>query len=245
MISGLTSIIVLAHNALPYTRECIESIRSHTPEPHELILVDNGSTDGTAAYLEKVPGARLIKNTANAGYARGNNQGIAASRGEYVLFLNNDTVVTAGWLGKLLKCFKSDPRIGAVGPKTNRLGNMRQVVKNPPYRDMAEMHLFAGRCGPSNPARWETLPWLSGFCLLTSRRILQQVGNFDERFGLGLCEDNDFCLRLRKAGYRLVCAGDTFIHHYQSATFRENGIDRAKMLQANLARLRAKWPKGI
>jgi len=71
------------------------------------------------------------------------------------------------------------------------------------------------------------------------------VGNFDERFGLGLCEDNDFCLRVRKAGYRLVCAGDTFIHHYQSATFRVNGIDRAKMLQANLARLRAKWPKGI
>ncbi len=244
---GLTSIIVLTHNALWYTRQCIESVRRHTPEPHELIIVDNASTDGTVNYLEKIPGAVLIKSKINLGYGSGNNRGLAVARGEHILFLNNDTVVTAGWLGKLLTCLHSDPKIGAVGPKTNRLGNLRQVVQkaDQKYRDMRELQEFARRFGGSNPAKWEDLPWLSGFCLLSTRHLLQKLGGFDERFGLGLCEDNDLCLRIRMAGYRLVCAGDTFIHHYQSATFRENGIDRGKLLKANLVKLRAKWPRKV
>ncbi|MEW6663328.1 MAG: glycosyltransferase family 2 protein [Bacillota bacterium] len=243
MGSGFTSIIILTFNALPFTRECIESVRRFTNEPYELIVVDNGSSDGTAEYLQHLTGIKLIRNKTNGGYSRGNNQGIAVSQGEYVVFLNNDTVVTADWLKKLLTCIRSDSRIGAVGPKTNHLGNRRQVIKNPPYRNIPEMHLFAQGFGGSNPAKWENMPWLSGFCLLTSRRIINRVGTFDERFGLGLCEDNDFCLRLRKAGYRLVCAGDTFIHHFQSRTFKENGMDRGKMLKENLVKLRAKWPQ--
>jgi GT2 family glycosyltransferase len=242
MQSGLTSIIILTLNAIPFTRECLESVRRFTSEPYELILVDNGSSDGTAEYLQRLTGVKLVRNKTNGGYSRGNNQGIALSQGEYVVFLNNDTVVTADWLEKLLTCLKSDSRIGAAGPKTNSLGNQWQVIKNPPYRNISEMHLFAQGFGASNPAKWKSMPWLSGFCLVTTRRLINQIGGFDERFGLGLCEDNDFCLRIRKAGYRLICAGDTFIHHYQSQTFKENGIDRGKMLHENLKKLRAKWP---
>jgi O-antigen biosynthesis protein len=118
---GLTSIVMLTHNQLEYTRQCLESIRRLTDEPYELIVVDNGSTDGTVDDLRVMDGVRLIVNEVNRGFPAAVNQGIAASRGSQVLLLNNDTVVTTGWLRRLLDALYCDPPRRGRGRVDRRL----------------------------------------------------------------------------------------------------------------------------
>src|ERR1019366_8002014 len=113
-----TSIVILTHNQLAHTKTCLESIARHTPEAHELILVDNGSTDGTADYLREYAARHrrvvVIANRTNRGFAAGNNQGLALATGSQVLLLNNDTVVTPGWLGNMLKVLREHPQVGVL-----------------------------------------------------------------------------------------------------------------------------------
>ena len=101
-MAKLTSIIIPTYNQLEYTRWCLDSIRYYTGEPYELIVVDNGSTDGTVEYLWSQEDIRFIHNRENKGFAGGCNQGISHSAGDYVLLLNNDTVVASGWLGNMI-----------------------------------------------------------------------------------------------------------------------------------------------
>ncbi len=110
-VSDIVSIVILTFNQLEYTKECVESIRRHTPGTHEIIFVDNGSTDGTVKWLRtlvaKNSNYRLIENSENLGFAKGCNQGIKASSGEHILLLNNDVVVTEGWLSGMIECLKA------------------------------------------------------------------------------------------------------------------------------------------
>jgi len=144
----VVSIVMLTYNALEYTKECIESIRHHTSYPHEIILVDNASSDGTVEYLEQVvadnPHIRLIANDSNRGFAAGNNQGVAAARGDYVLLLNNDVLVGSGWLEDMVAALEQDSQIGMVGPVTNHISG-RQRIADIPYDDTPGFHEFAGR----------------------------------------------------------------------------------------------------
>ena len=134
--SLMVSIIILTHNQLEYTRLCIESIYKYTTESYQLILVDNGSTDGTVEYLKSVvshkssiDSHKLICNQKNLGFARGCNQGIEEASGSYILLLNNDVVVTDGWLKRMLQCAESDSKIGIVGPMTNFISGPQQDNK--------------------------------------------------------------------------------------------------------------------
>lgn len=116
----VTSIVILTHNKLDYTKLCIESIRTYTkPDQYELIVVDNASTDGTVAWLRGQPDIKVVWNQHNEGFPRGCNQGIEISTGDNILLLNNDTVVTANWLEQLTTALYSSDEIGAVGPATN------------------------------------------------------------------------------------------------------------------------------
>ncbi len=107
----VVSIILLCANQLSYTRQCIESIIRHTHSPYELIIVDNASNDETPSYLASLterPGPKrvcVLRNGVNRGFSCGCNQGFAAAQGEFVLFLNNDTIVSVGWLDGLYKLF--------------------------------------------------------------------------------------------------------------------------------------------
>ena len=111
---GLTSIVIVTHNQLEYTRQCLDSIRRLTDEPYELIVVDNGSSDGTVEYLRSLPDVRLIVNETNRGFPAAANQGIARAGGSQILLLNNDVVVTTGWLCRLLRALaqRSGDRAG-------------------------------------------------------------------------------------------------------------------------------------
>ncbi len=238
------SLIILVHNQLDHTRRCLESVARHTPESHEVILVDNGSGPETAAYLRERagtgPGVRLIVNVNNRGFSAGNNQGLAIARGEYVMLLNNDTVVTEGWLTRMLAVFERHPATGIVGPVSNRVAGP-QLVTPVGYTDLEGLATFAAEWSATHAERSEKLSRVIGFCLLASRAVIDRVGGLDDRFGSGNFEDDDFCLRAGVAGFEIRIARDSFVHHVGGQTFLGAGIDYSASMRRNWEIFRRKW----
>jgi GT2 family glycosyltransferase/ubiquinone/menaquinone biosynthesis C-methylase UbiE len=240
-VENFTSLIILTRNNLEYTKLCLESIRKYTPEPHEIIVVDNGSTDGTVEYLENQPDVKLIKNGYNLGFALGNNRGLREARGDYIVFLNNDVVVTEGWLTRLLACAKEDDRVGAVGPRSNFVAGP-QLVPGVPYgEDLEAMQEFARKWSLEHAGQWENVPRVIGFCMLVRREVIEKIGGFDPVFGTGNFEDDDFCLRLQLAGFTIKIAHDVFVHHFGSKTFQSESIDYRKLMERNWEIFKRKW----
>jgi hypothetical protein len=146
----ITSIIVPCCNQVQYTWLCLESVLRHTQPPYALVLVDNGSTDETAAYLDEVRrrpgpvGVQVLRNEANRGFVVACNQALAVARGRYLVLLNNDTVLTAEWLDGLLDCARRHgPRVGMVGVVTNRAAPPHPVATD--YTDLTGLAPFAAR----------------------------------------------------------------------------------------------------
>lgn len=242
MSAPLTSIVILTRNELEVTCACVESIRRHTPEPHELVFVDNGSTDGTVEYLRSLEGAVVIENGRNLGFGGGCNQGIAASLGERVLLLNNDVVVTRDWLGALHRALDADPSVGLVGPRSNRVAGIQQVDDvDYDIETLEGLDEWAADWCARHRGTITDFPRLVGFCILVKREVLDRIGGFDLRFGLGNFEDDDFCLRAGVAGWTCHVVHDSWVHHVGSRTFRSEGIDYRASLAENLERFIATW----
>lgn len=242
----LVSIIILCCNELEYTRLCIESVLKHSRNPYELVIVDNGSSDGTAAYLDELTHhagperVTVIRNETNRGFAAGCNQAIAQAQGCYLVFLNNDTVVTSDWLSGLVAGALHDwPNVGLVGPLSNYAPPPQHVVGEYPSLDALEP--FTAKLRRRNAGKALQVGRLTGFCLLVRREVIEQIGGFDERYGTGFFEDDDFCVRARQAGFRLLLATDIFIHHFGSRTFNGLHLDGRAQLQKNLEQFRQKW----
>jgi GT2 family glycosyltransferase/Flp pilus assembly protein TadD len=242
----LASVVVLCCNEVAYTRMCLESVLRHTERPYELLLVDNGSTDATPAYLEEVrtrPGpvrVEVIRNDTNRGFPVGANQARAHAQGNYLVFLNNDTIVAEGWLEGLIA--RTEPLtlgIGLVGPVSNYAAAPQHVPTN--YNDAEGLGKFADRRRRDFSGRSLAAGRLSSFCLLARREVLERIGGFDERFGLGLYDDDDLCLRAREAGFGMAVALDVFVHHFGSQTFKGLGLDVRQQLLHNREIFRAKW----
>lgn len=217
----MTSIIILSYNTLPLTRLCIESIRTYTePGTYEILVVDNASKDGSREWLEGEEDIRLIANEKNEGFPRGCNQGLHIAKGNALLLLNSDTIVTPNWLTNMLTALYSAEDIGAVSCVTNSCSNLQKIPVN--YDSLEEMESFAEAYNVSDPAKW--FPWkkLVGFCFLMKREAYERVGDLDEAFYPGNYEDDDLSVRLRLAGYDLLLCQDTFIHHFGSASFIKN-----------------------
>jgi GT2 family glycosyltransferase/Flp pilus assembly protein TadD len=242
----LASIIVLCCDQLDYTRGCLESLLRCTRAPYELILVDNGSTDGTLAYLEAVRHQRgparveVLRNESNRGVPAAWNQAIARARGRYLVFLNNDTVLAPGWLEGLVSQALHDwPRVGLVGPVTNGAPEPQGIRAG--YDSLEHLDAFAAQRRQDFAGRPLLVRRLTGFCLLVRREVLERVGTFDERFGLGFFEDDDLGVRAQEAGYRLVVARDVYVHHYGNRTFEHLGIDFRQRMEANFELFKSKW----
>lgn len=215
---SLTSIIIISYNGLEYTRLCLESIRRHTTQGnYEIIVIDNASTDGSAEYLQKQKDIRLILNSENVGFPKGCNQGMQAAQGTDLLLLNNDTIVTPRWLENLRTALYSNSNIGAVSCMTNFAASDQSISLS--YNSLSELEKAAGDFNKSNPSKW--YPWLIlvGFCLLLKRDVYERIGGLDEAFSPGNFEDDDYSLRMRKAGYELLLCGDTYIHHFGGKAF--------------------------
>jgi GT2 family glycosyltransferase len=239
------SIVVVAVDGLPFTRLCLESVLEHTEiPPFELVVVDNGSSDGTREYLERLADrdgrVRVIRNDENRGFAAAVNQGLAEARGETLVLLNNDTVVPRGWLAGLARHLLHE-HLGAVGPVTNRVGTDAEIDVE--YTTYGEFLDLAEVIAERNAGERRGAQMLAMFCLATRRDVIERVGPLDERFELGMFEDDDYAQRLSQAGYRLALAEDVLVHHFGEASFGNlfaNG-QRDALMRANRERFEEKW----
>ena len=206
--------------------------------------MDNASKDGTPDYLRSVaklyPQIKLILNEQNKGFAGGNNQGIRAATGEYVVLLNNDTIVPRGWLGRLLRHLERDPKAGLVGPVTTGAANEAYVFAR--YKTLAGLEQFAEQQFHAHAGETFTIAVPALFCAAARRTLFDEVGLLDERYEIGLFEDDDLALRVRRAGYKTRCARDVFVHHYQCEGFKQFGdAGYLKIFNANRERFEKKW----
>ena len=238
------SVVVVTRDNLAFLRLCLESLLACAERPRELIVVDNGSSDGTRPYLaelaERNPNVRALTNDSNRGFAAGCNQGAALAAGDVLVLINDDTAVSRGWLGRLAAHLEP-PGVGMVGPTTNRTGNEAQIDAE--YRTWAEFVRFADARAGRHAGEAFEIPTLTMFCVAMRRTLYEEVGPLDERFETGLLEDDDYSRRVREAGYRLLCADDAFVHHFGETSFGKlvASGDYNRVLEANRARFEDKW----
>ncbi len=241
---GKVSIVVVTYNNPEYTRLTLESVLQKTEYAnYEIVVVDNGSAASMTAWLleyaAKHPQVKVILNGRNLGFAAANNIGIRAADSTYVVLLNNDCIVTPGWLTRLIGYLR-DPQIGMVGPVTNFAGN--EACVNVDYYRLEEIDRFARIRTLVRRGHSFDIPMLAMFCLAMRRAVVEEIGPLDEQFGVGMFEDDDYALRVRQAGYRIVCAEDVFVHHFGRSSFSK--LDDAEfrhIVDENRARFEAKW----
>jgi GT2 family glycosyltransferase len=224
---------------------CLSAIRRSTPFPAlEVIVVDNGSGDGTLAMLQRRaaadPALTVIANPENRGFARGTNQGLSRAKGDYVVMLNDDTVPAPGWLSRLVAHLEAEPRLGLVCPVTNEIGNRARVPVS--YRTLAEMEAFAAARAREHAGERRETDTIALFCAAGRRDELARLGFVDERYEIGMFEDDDLSLALRRSGKALSIADDAFVHHVGQASFaRLSDAEYLAVWEANRRRFEEKW----
>jgi GT2 family glycosyltransferase len=230
------SIVIITRNTRDLLESLLASIEADTslnPVLEEVIVVDNGSTDGTAGMIEdRWPRATVIRNEENRGFAAAVNLGHGSSKGEFILLLNSDTRLIPGETAKMIDYMQGDPRVGIVGPQLvyDDMRPQRSFALTPSLaleiipRSLLE-RLLPGRFrtkgrGLADPFDVESL---IGAALLVRRRLLDEVGGFDERFFFYL-EETDFCLRAGKRGYRVVFLPSARLVHLQGKTVKKSWV---------------------
>lgn len=220
------SIIVVTHNNLQtYTQPCLETLLKTTdPNLHEIILVDNGSTDETLEWIEEQrthhPQLKLFANKKNLGFAAGNNRGLQQALGDVIILLNNDTLLPPGWIEPLITPFEEHPTLGLLGPVTNHIGSFQQITL-PGYDTTHTWQDAAIRYMKRHSGTLIDIPSICFFCVAISRRCLDSVGLLDEQFRCGNFEDDDYCARVLQHGLRIAYTDASFVWHYGGATLAQ------------------------
>ncbi len=242
------TIIIPVLNKLEYTRKCLAAIRENTPDiAWEIIVVDNGSTDGSGGYLKeqaaKDSRLKVLTNKRNAGFSRANNQALAKARGEYVLFLNNDTEPAAHWLEAMLAIVRNDRTVGAVGAKLLYPDGTIQhagvaIVDDRKHGDpLLAQHILAGRPKDFPQANiMVEFQAVTAACLLMPAELARELKGFDEGYYNGY-EDVDLCFRIREKGYKVVYQPHAELIHHES----KSGAERFKKVAENIRRLHQRW----
>ena len=241
----LVSIVILSYNNTKMTIQCIESIRRRSFHPSlEIIIVDNASEKNEVIKIRnycKKNTITFVANPKNFGFSKGNNIGMKLARGEYIVLLNNDTVVTPGWIERLtFHAMKKN--VGLVGPVTNNVGN-EMLISLPYNKDtllgMEEEALEYTSSHWGVEQEWKVL---AAFCWFLPKKVYTHVGELDENYGRALFEDDDYCIRLKRLGYKLIGVDDVFVHHYGSISMDK--IKRAeymKLFEKNREYFEQKW----
>jgi GT2 family glycosyltransferase len=241
------SVVIPCWNGAELTRACLDSlVRQEPAPPDEILVVDNGSTDATPQLGAVHPTVRVLRQERNLGFAGGVNVGLRAARGDTVLVVNNDTQAASNLLHELHRQLHAHDDLGVVAPLSNHVKGQARIEVG----DLGST--AAGRAAivaelQQGPAL-QDVDTLAGLCLLARATTLATIGGFDERFGHGNFEDDDWCLRARLHGYRLGIARRTFLHHEGHATFQALGLDLRQELDKRRAQFIAKWqhdPAGL
>ena len=244
---ALVSVIIVTHNSGLYIEPCIQSILRNASYPnYEIVVVDNASTDRTPEvlrhYAASHPRFRYKCLQENIGFAAGNNVGAKLAGGEYLVLLNADTIVTPGWIGRLLWHLQHDSTLGLLCPVTNFAGNEAKICSD--YTDESSMELFAAEL--SRRARYQTLgvAMVPLFCGVLRRVLYNELQGLDERYGLGMFEDDDLSAAVRARGLRVAVAEDCFVHHFGQAAFSKLAPkDYDGLFETNQRIFEKKWDR--
>ena len=215
-MSIAVSVVIVSFNARSDLERCLESLRAAPPQAsHEVLVVDNHSTDGSAESARRVPGVRVIQQATNVGFARANNAGIRASTGTAVLLLNSDTIVPPGAIDRLTAALDAEPDVAIVGPRLVDGSGRAELSFGRMIGPLNEWRQkrAARRANIESLTRQRHYPdWVSGACLLVRRRDAEAVGLLDERYFM-YAEDVDFCAAVRARGRRVLFMPDVEIVH--------------------------------
>ena len=235
-----TSIVILSYNLKDICVQCIESIRRNNPKTaHEIVVVDNASTDGVREWLREQEDIVLLCNEENVGFPAGCNQGIEASRaGNDILLLNNDTIMLPNSLFWLRMGLYEEEKVGAVGSMSNNAVNDQMVKKKFSSREEVIEYAISHNIPERNVLEKKT--WLMGFALLLKRRALDEIGLLDTLYSPGCFEDNDIGVRLRYAGWNVYLCHNSFIYHYGSGAGQNKGAWN-ESLRINREKFEQKW----
>jgi GT2 family glycosyltransferase len=232
-------VIICVHNALDDVRRCLSTVRSTIEDHHTLIVVDDGSDQDTARFLRCLSDddhrVRLIRRNTAGGYTNAANCGVENSTADFVILLNSDTQVPAGWWRKLAVAVHQSPSTGIVGPISNAAtwqsvpeinvgGDRRAANAMPQGFTVDDMDRIAEAC---SPAFFPSVGLANGFCLGVRRAVFDAIGLFDnEAFPRGYGEENDFCIRAVDAGFEIVIATNCYVYHEESSSYFPSTRDR-------------------
>lgn len=240
--SPLVSIIILNLNGLKHLDTCLKSVAKTTYPNLEVILVDNGSTDGSVEYVTKHhPSVKIVRNNRNLGFAAANNVGIRVTRGDYVILLNNDTEVDPNWVSELVQVAESDPLVAACQPKildfydrkmfeyAGAAGGFIDIYGYPLARGRVFDFVEEDHGQYDDPCY---IFWASGAAMLIKRRALDKTGSLDEKFFI-YHEETDLCWRFHLSGYRVVFVPSAKVFHKGGATFKRKPYASWYLLHRN------------
>lgn len=215
-------IVIPIFNSLAQVKDCVHSVLTCTEiSDYRLLLINDASDNTTLTYLQSQaaqhPHITLYSNAENLGFVKSCNLGFSLGTNPYVLLLNSDVIVTPHWLPRLRACMEADNSIAAVNPLTNHAAQIDLPLA--PGTNFYDMDWVLSQ---TETPRCLDVVTNVGFCLLLRRSALKQVGEFDEIYGHGYCEESDLCMRLTTRGYRTVVANNVYVYHQGNASFQDS-----------------------
>ena len=242
------SIVIPVYNKIHYTVACLRSLLEHAGSvPFEVIVVDDGSVDETERCLREIDGLRSLRNRKNLGFVGSCNAGAAAAKGEFVLFLNNDTVVTPGWLEALVNTFTQVPDAGLVGARLVYPDGRLQEAGGIIFNDGSGWNY--GRFGDPRDPRYSfrrEVDYCSGAAILIRRELFERLGQFDARYAPAYYEDTDLAFAVRDAGYKVIYQPASTVIHFEGITAGTDTGSGVKQYQVvNREKFLEKWADAL
>ncbi|MGN6646861.1 MAG: glycosyltransferase family 2 protein [Cytophaga sp.] len=248
--SPKVSIIICVYNNIAFTCNCLRAIMEHTgPEvSYEVIVINDFSSDETAELLSKVPNLRLHNNNHNSGFVLSCNQGASLAKGNYLCFLNNDTVVQKQWLTSMIELIESDNQIGIVGSKLVFGDGDLQEAGGIVWQDGQTYHY--GRRGSISNKKYNYIrevDYCSGASFLISKADFEQLKGFDEMYTPGYYEDTDLCFSIKYTlNKKVVYQPASIVVHYEGVTSGTNmNAGMRRYQQINAQKFKDKWKKQL
>jgi GT2 family glycosyltransferase/trans-aconitate methyltransferase len=234
------SVLISNVSAVEYLKQIVESIRECTEGDYKIYCIDNNSKDGSVEYLRAQDDILHIESTKILSFARSYNMLMTIAPDDYICLVNNDIVVTPEWNKRLTNHFNMHSDLGLIGPVSNFASGL-QIKNDIKYKSKSELYNEAEKIYHEGLGGLRFCDRVAFFCVILKRELLVKVGFLDERFDPGNFEDDDYCLRTKKAGLKIAYCSDVFVHHYGSVTFKKRNLDYNRILQEQKNVFYAKW----